>query len=104
MSAPGATDTPLATHSYFRSPIKRLRVGTPIQESWDRELRVLLVEDSRPDAELTMRRLKAAGFRCTYQCVVTAAEMRSALRAGLPDLILSDFSMPGFDGMSALAI
>jgi len=79
-------------------------VDTPIQESWDRELLVLLVEDSQPDAELTIRRLKSAGFRCTYQCVVTEAEMRSALRAGLPDLILSDFSLPGFDGMSALAI
>src|SRR3984957_10241636 len=84
--------------------LKRPRVNTPIQESWDRELRVLLVEDSQPDAELTIRRLKSAGFRCTYQCVVTEAEMRSALRAGLPDLILSDFSLPGFDGMSALAI
>ncbi len=41
---------------------------------------------------------------CTYQCVVTEAEMRAALRAGLPDLILSDFSLPSFDGMSALAI
>ena len=79
-------------------------MDTPIRESWDRELLVLLVEDSQPDAELTIRRLKSAGFRCTYQCVVTEAEMRSALRAGLPDLILSDFSLPGFDGMSALAI
>src|SRR5437879_13833570 len=30
--------------------------------------------------------------------------MRAALRAELPNLILSDFSLPGFDGMSALAI
>ena len=30
--------------------------------------------------------------------------MRAALRAEQPDLILSDFSLPGFDGMSALAI
>ena len=75
-----------------------------MQGSWDRELRVLLVEDSQPDAELTIRRLNAAGFRCAYQCVVSEAEMRRALRAGLPDIILSDFSLPGFDGMSALAI
>src|ERR1700680_421679 len=76
----------------------------PIQEMEERELRVLLIEDSAPDAELTIRRLKAAGFRCTYQCVANEQEMRSALRAGLPDLILSDFSLPGFDGMTALAI
>ena len=69
-----------------------------------RELHLLLVEDSETDAELTIRRLQAAGFNCNYRCVVTEEEMRSALKARLPDLILSDFSLPGFDGMSALAI
>jgi diguanylate cyclase (GGDEF)-like protein len=79
-------------------------VDTPFEEFGNRELRVLLIEDSKSDMELTIRHLKAAGFRCSYRCVVNEAEMRSALRAGLPDLILSDFSLPGFDGMSALAI
>ena len=76
----------------------------PIQEFENRELRLLLIEDSESDAELTLRLLKAAGFKCSHRCVVTEKEMRSALRAELPDLILSDFSLPGFDGMSALAI
>jgi diguanylate cyclase (GGDEF)-like protein len=76
----------------------------PIQEREVRELRVLLIEDSEQDAELTIRRLKAAGFRCTYRCVVNEQEMRDELSAGLPDLILSDFSLPGFGGMTALAI
>ena len=76
----------------------------PLNEEEDRELRVLVIEDSQPDAKLTIRRLKAAGFRCTYRCVVNEQEMRSALSAGLPDIILSDFSLPGFDGMTALAI
>jgi diguanylate cyclase (GGDEF)-like protein len=67
-------------------------------------LRVLLIEDSDSDAELTQWRLKAAGFTCEFRRVVTEEEMRSALSAQLPDLILSDFSLPQFDGMSALAI
>jgi diguanylate cyclase (GGDEF)-like protein len=68
------------------------------------KLRLLLVEDSESDTELTLRRLKAAGFICAARCVVNEMEMRSALREELPDLILSDFSLPGFDGMSALTI
>ena len=79
-------------------------MDTPSGEFVNHELRVLMIEDSQSDAELTIRRLRAAGFRCNYRCVVNEAEMRDALRAGLPDLILSDFSLPAFDGMSALAI
>src|SRR6266851_9980359 len=83
---------------------EKCRMERPIQEMKDRELQVLLIEDSEPDSELTIRRLNAAGFRCTYRCVVNEPEMRSALKTRLPDLILSDFSLPGFSGMTALAI
>src|SRR5882724_5351314 len=76
----------------------------PIREFENTELYVLLIEDSKSDAELTIRRLNAAGFRCTYRCVANEPEMRSALEARLPDLILSDFSLPGFSGMTALAV
>jgi diguanylate cyclase (GGDEF)-like protein len=67
-------------------------------------LRVLLIEDSEADVELTKWRLQHAGYVCTEQRVETEQAMRHALRAGLPDLIISDFSLPQFDGMSALAI
>jgi diguanylate cyclase (GGDEF)-like protein len=68
------------------------------------QLRLLIVEDSESDAELAVWRLKSGGFSCTYQCVATEADMRAALKAQLPDLILSDFSLPQFDGMTALSV
>ena len=74
------------------------------QDGGDRELRVLLVEDSEADAELTLRRLNAAGFKCIARCVAGESDMRRELKAALPDIILSDFSIPGFDGMTALSI
>ena len=75
-----------------------------IQDFRKTELRVLLIEDSKPDAELTIRRLKAAGFNCSYRCVMNETDMRRELKARRPDLILSDFSIPGFNGLSALAV
>jgi CheY-like chemotaxis protein/GAF domain-containing protein len=69
-----------------------------------RKLRVLLVEDSAIDAELAIRRLQQGGYECSYQCVVDEVQMRAALAAAPPDIILSDFSLPQFDGVSALAV
>jgi len=76
----------------------------PVKDFEAREYQLLLVEDSEMDVELTMRSLKAAGFTCGFRRVVDEKDMRSALSASLPDLILSDFSLPGFDGMAALAL
>jgi len=79
-------------------------IDVPDREVAAGELHVLLVEDSRSDAELAILRLKQAGYACTSECIVNEVEMRAALAVRLPDIILSDFSLPQFDGMSALAI
>ncbi|HEY4370437.1 MAG TPA: EAL domain-containing protein [Burkholderiales bacterium] len=68
------------------------------------QISILMVEDSKADAELTTRELKRAGVNCTIRRVDTSGDFRSALHAKKPDLILSDFTMPRFDGMSALAL
>jgi len=67
-------------------------------------LRVLMVEDVETDAELSARELKRAGIVCEVRRVETARAYVSALQEFQPDLILSDFSMPHFDGMEALAL
>jgi diguanylate cyclase (GGDEF)-like protein/PAS domain S-box-containing protein len=67
-------------------------------------IRVLLVEDAAPDAELAVRELKRAGMRITHRVVDTEPALRRALAEFQPQVILSDFAMPQFDGMAALAL
>ena len=67
-------------------------------------IRVLLTEDVASDAELEVRELKRAGLRVKHRIVDTEESFTEALQKFSPDVILSDFSMPGFDGMAALAI
>jgi two-component system cell cycle sensor histidine kinase/response regulator CckA len=67
-------------------------------------LRVLLVEDSEPDAELLLVSLAEAGYDVVTERVQTATEMRNALARGGWQLILSDYSLPTFSAPEALAI
>src|SRR2546429_667840 len=67
-------------------------------------LRLLLTEDNPADAELELRELKRAGLRIAHRVADTEQGFVSALREFCPDVILSDFSMPGFNGMAALAL
>jgi signal transduction histidine kinase/FixJ family two-component response regulator len=67
-------------------------------------LRVLVVEDSEDDTLLLVRSLREAGFKPSFERVCTAEAMTAALARQSWDLIISDFSMPHFDGSSALGI
>jgi diguanylate cyclase (GGDEF)-like protein/PAS domain S-box-containing protein len=64
--------------------------------------RILFVEDAANDAELAARELKRAGLVFEWRRVETEPDYRSAIREFDPHVILSDFSMPHFDGMEAL--
>lgn len=67
-------------------------------------LRLLILEDIAAEAELAVRALEAAGLECAWRRVESETEFRAGLREMQPDVVLSDFSLPRFDGMSALAI
>jgi PAS domain S-box-containing protein len=66
-------------------------------------LRILHLEDDPVDAELVAATLAAEGLSCEWVRAVTRAEFLEALE-GTFDLILSDYALPGFDGVSAQAI
>jgi two-component system cell cycle sensor histidine kinase/response regulator CckA len=67
-------------------------------------LRLLHLEDDPTDTDLVAATLTEAGLACVAQRVDTRSTFLAALQAGHIDLILADYSIPGFDGMSALAL
>src|SRR5688572_22448882 len=67
-------------------------------------IRILFVEDQKADAERALHQLKRAGIPCDWRRVETEQTLVESLQDFSPDLILSDFSLPQFDGMSALRI
>jgi len=67
-------------------------------------LRVLIVEDSDTDAELMLRALRKGGFAPQHERVETAAALRDALGRHPWDVVLSDYSLPAFDALAALAL
>ncbi len=67
-------------------------------------LSILLLEDSPLDAELVIERLRSDNVACRVRRVENRIAFEAALVEDDIDLVLSDFSLPGFDGLSALAI
>ncbi len=67
-------------------------------------LRVLIVEDVPADVELTEHALRDAGLDFSCVAVAQRAAYEAELERRPPDLILSDYSLPGFDGRQALEI
>ncbi|HTU59343.1 MAG TPA: diguanylate cyclase, partial [Polyangiales bacterium] len=67
-------------------------------------IRILMVEDLETDAELALHSLRRAGLTVLTERVDNEVDLRRSLPGFAPDVILSDFDMPGFDGYGALAL
>lgn len=63
----------------------------------------MILEDVDTDAELMENELHKAGLAFTSRCVHTKEAFLNELKDFVPDLILADYSLPQFDGLSALA-
>lgn len=67
-------------------------------------LRVLLIEDSRSDAEIEIAELRRGGFEVSADVVETQNQVRDHLDKNKYDIILADYSLPNFRGMDTLDI
>ncbi|OGW55943.1 MAG: hypothetical protein A2Y81_05070 [Nitrospirae bacterium RBG_13_43_8] len=70
----------------------------------EKELRILILEDNATDAELIERKLRRANISFISKRVETAENFVRELGNFNPDLILSDYHLPSFDGSEALSI
>jgi PAS domain S-box-containing protein len=67
-------------------------------------IRILHLEDEAADAELVEATLESAGMVCRITLVQTGDAFGEALRQSEYDIILADFRLPNYDGMSALRL
>jgi diguanylate cyclase (GGDEF)-like protein/PAS domain S-box-containing protein len=75
-----------------------------IRQSGDEAIRVLILEDNPLDVELLTAQLARDGLNMVQRVVSDEHEFRLQIAQFAPQLILSDFSLPRFDGLSALRI
>ncbi|ASU34662.1 response regulator [Mucilaginibacter xinganensis] len=66
--------------------------------------KILILEDNQSDVDLLQRELKRNGLYFVCEVVQTRESFENALDNYFPDIILSDFTLPAFDGISAFNI
>ena len=73
-------------------------------EEMRQPLRILSIEDDPKDMELIRDLLATEGVDCEVKRIDTEAALAASLEEGGIDLILADYSLPSFDGISALKL
>ncbi|MCD6018103.1 MAG: DNA-binding transcriptional regulator BaeR [Bacteroidetes bacterium] len=68
------------------------------------KIKILILEDDKNDVELLQYELKKSTLSYTTKLVQTREDFENSLETFKPDIILSDYSLPSFDGVSAFNI
>jgi PAS domain S-box-containing protein len=68
------------------------------------KLHILVLEDNMLDAELAIQALEEAGYSCQWDCVDTRDGFLARLSERTYDLVISDYNLPMFDGLSAVQL
>jgi len=66
------------------------------------QFRILFVEDDPSDVDLAVLELRKEKLKFEYTTVCTRNDLLEAIKKFIPDLIISDYMMPAFNGLQAL--
>jgi signal transduction histidine kinase len=102
-----SNSTRLVESSASETPELRPNVDSNIVKGairGERDVRVLLVEDNDADAELAVRALRKGGFAPVYDVVRNAKEFLEYLHKNSYEVVLADYSVPGWNGMETVEI
>jgi PAS domain S-box-containing protein len=70
----------------------------------DPMINILHIEDNPTDTQVILTRLKQAGLICRVTRIQTCTELKTALQQDTPDVILTDYKLSMYDGISALRL
>src|SRR5512138_1608523 len=84
--------------------MKQTRIDRQEAGTMKKPTRILILEDMATDVELATRAIRKAIADCDFRVEQTRAGFLEALEVFQPDLIVSDYSLPSFDGMQALKL
>lgn len=68
-----------------------------------KQLKLLILEDLKADVELICRELRKAGFNFDFHSVDNKTDYLEAIKNDRPDLVISDYGLPQYDGISAIS-
>jgi diguanylate cyclase (GGDEF)-like protein/PAS domain S-box-containing protein len=100
--SPSRSSEPLSADDRQKTPAGR-SAEPPYSKDATRPLRILILEDRAADAELMVNELRDAGLDVTWTRVDTQSGFAAALEDP-PDVVLADYSVPGFGARDALAL
>jgi PAS domain S-box-containing protein len=87
-----------------RSPSPRDEPRDQVRDDAGSALVILILEDNADDAALMKQALHAGGLAFSAVCVQTRDEFVHALETERPQVILADYRLPNFDGLSAIKL
>lgn len=75
-----------------------------IDETGKTILRVIVIEDDLDDLDLLLRELRRGGYETQHAHVESRFALEQALDSDSWDLVISDWSLPAFDGLAAFRV